>query len=90
MNFKKGLEPTGTFKHYVILFVLGGGGGVTKKITKDHMGGGEIHPKVTEDHDRKKGAALKKLAKLKVLKKEINSHRISYQWVVIFFRQILT
>ena len=31
-------------------------GGVTKKITKDHMGGGRVHQKITEDHDHKEGA----------------------------------
>ena len=56
-----------------------GGRGVTKKISH---GGGEVHQNITEDHDHKEGGgACKKLAKLKVLTKEIVTPRINYQWV---------
>ena len=37
------------------MILLGGEGGVTKKITKDHKGVGGVHQKITEDHDHKEG-----------------------------------
>ena len=53
----------------------GEGGRVTKKISIEHRGVMGGHQKITEDHNHKK------MAKLKVLKKEIITPRISYQVV---------
>ena len=62
---------------------LRGRGGVTKKITKDHMGGKGGSPK---DHrgsqSQGRGGHAKELTKLKVLIKKMITPRISYQWVV--------
>ena len=33
------------------MILLGGGAGVTKKITKDHKGEGGGHKEITEDHE---------------------------------------
>ena len=61
------------------------GDGGSPKISQKITGGrGGSHQKITKDHNHKRGWGwpAKEFAKLKVLKKEIITPRISYSWVV--------
>ena len=59
------------------------GDGGSPKISQKITGGrGGSHQKITEDHKGVCGWPAKEFAKLKVLKKEIITPRISYSWVV--------